>query len=214
MKVLIVHAHENPDSFSSALLKTAQATLIEKNYEVNVSNLYTQKFNPIAGKHDFTKVSEAKHYKYALEQFHAHQNDLFINEIKIEKDKLVEADVLIFNFPLWWFGLPAILKGWVDRVLSYGFAYGGDYGIYEKGRFQGKKALMSITTGSPSAFYTKEGVHGRTLDDILRNTQEGILGLVGYEMLPPFIAYAVSRSTDEVRKSYLENYKNYLNEYF
>lgn len=211
MNVLIVHAHENASSFSSALAELAKNYFEDKGDHVDVSNLYQKQFNPIAGKHDFVKLSNASHYKYASEQIHAHTHDLFSAPLKEEMQLLDKADLLIFNFPLWWFGMPAILKGWVDKVLAYGFAYGGEYGMGPNGRFKGRKALLTITTGSPESFYQPKGVHTRILDeDILRNIKQGILHLVGYEVLESFIAYEVSRIGQADRMEILENYKAYL----
>lgn len=210
MKILIVHAHENPNSFCSALAETAKVFFSEKGHEVLISDLYQIGFNPVGGKHDFSKLSSADYYKYPMEQYHAHKNEVFVPELKAEMDKLLQADLLIFNFPLWWFGMPAILKGWVDRVLAYGFAYGGDYRMGENGRFKNCKSLMCITTGSPEHFYKPGGVNKRSLSEILRNIQEGILTLVGYKTMEPFIAYSVSRISREDRVQILENYKAYL----
>lgn len=214
MTVLIVHAHENPKSFCSALGKTAKEVLIGQGHNVILSNLYAKGFNPVGGKHDFTKLSEADYYKYASEQMHAHENDHFTPEIWEEMKLLAEADVLIFNFPLWWFGMPAILKGWVDRVLAYGFAYGGEYGFFDTGRFKGKKAFLCVTTGSPADFYTAEGAHGRTLGDILKNIRQGILELVGFEVLPEFGAYGVSRINEKARVQIISDYQVYLEQHF
>ena len=50
--------------------------------------------------------------------------DVLTDDAKTEIEKLLWADTLILQFPLWWFSMPAILKGWVDRVFAYGFAYG------------------------------------------------------------------------------------------
>lgn len=210
MNVLIVHAHENPDSFCSALAKTAKMHYEAKGHQVVISDLYQKRFNPVGSKSDFFQLSESAYYKYAAEQINAHQNNLFVKDLKEEMDLILSADVLIFNFPFWWFGLPAILKGWVDRVLAYGFAYGGEYGMGPNGRFKGRKAFLTFTTGSPASFYTVEGAHRRTIDDILRNIQEGVLGLVGYEVQQPFIAYGVSRISDTERATIIKNYKNYL----
>lgn len=212
MNVLIIHAHENPESFSSALAKTARNYFSERGHSVAISDLYEKGFNPVAGKHDFNKPADTDHYKYALEQFHANSSDSFADDVKEEMKVLVDADVLILNFPLWWFDMPAILKGWVDRIFAYGFAYGGVYGLYSDGRFKGKKAFLSITTGSPASFYTADGEHGRSLENILRNISEGVLGLVGYDVLPPFIGYCVSRIPEEKRKEILDKYHIYLKE--
>lgn len=210
MNVLIIHAHENADSFCSTLADLTVRTLTVKGHKVTISDLYKKEFNPVASKKDFTKLSSANYYKYAMEQMHASQIELYNAQIKEEMDLVEAADVLIFNFPLWWFGLPAILKGWVDKVLAYGFAYGGDYGLYEEGKFKEKKAFLCLTTGSPEEFYTEAGRHGRSLQNILRNIEEGILGLVGYQVLPAFIAYAVSRISDADRSKIMDEYQAFL----
>jgi len=210
MNILIIHAHENADSFCSALANTAVSTFEKEGHTVTISDLYKKNFNPIGGKHDFKKTSDASYYKYASEQIHAQQNNLFSDELKEEMKLLSEADVLIFNFPLWWFGMPAILKGWVDRVLAYGYAYGGDYGFYKEGRFKNKKALLSITTGSPADFYSEKGAHGRTITDILKNIHQGIFSLIGFDVLPDFVAYGASRISDDDRKNILKEYESYI----
>ncbi len=210
MNVLIVHAHENPDSFCSALCQTAQTTLQSEGHQVTLSDLYVDLFNPVGGKHDFTSQSDAEHYKYASEQIHASKQDGFTEELRKEMDKLIAADVLNFNFPLWWFGFPAIMKGWVDRVMAYGVAYGGDYGFREQGRFAGKRAFVTITTGSPAKAYQADGANKRSMDEILRNAHEGIFGLVGYEVLDPFIAYGVSWIDAEARQEILGKYEAYI----
>jgi len=213
MNVLIVHAHENPASFCSALANTAKKHLMAQEHSVVITDLYKKQFNPVGGKHDFTQLSNAPYYKYALEQMHANKNGSFVPQLLEERNQLEVADVLIFNFPLWWFGLPAILKGWVDRVLSYGFAYGGEYGVYKQARFQGKQAFLCLTTGSPVSFYTEEGIHGRSLEAILKNIHQGILEIVGYEVLPPFVGYGVSRITDDERATILKQYHQHLEAY-
>jgi len=213
MNILIVHAHENPHSFCAALANLAKSTFEIKGHTVNVSDLYLKGFNPVGGQHDFKTLSGAAHYKYAAEQINAQNKQLFSADLQVEMDLVAAADILIFNFPMWWFDMPAILKGWVDRVLAYGFAYGGEYGMGPNGRFKGKKAFLTITTGSLANFYTLEGVHRRTMDDILRNINEGILGLVGYQVQSPFIAYGVSRISNQERADILKNYQDYLKEY-
>ena len=82
------------------------------------------------------------------------------------------------------------------------------------GRFKGKKAFLCVTTGSPAEFYSKDGVHGRTVDEILKNIKQGILALVGYEVLPSFAAFGVSRITQEAREQILADYETYLGQAF
>ena len=214
MKALIVHAHENKDSFCSALCSQTQSSFSQLGIDVIVSDLYQQNFNPVAGMHDFISVSDANYYKYAMEQLHASKNQSFSDELQNEMQKLLSADILNFNFPLWWFDFPAILKGWVDRVLAYGVAYGGEYGFGPTGRFKGKKAFLTVTTGSPASNYTPEGSNKRPLSEIFRNINEGIFELIGFEVVEPFVAYAVSRVGQEEREKMLEDYKAFLLAHF
>jgi len=210
MKLLIIHAHENSDSFCSSLVHQTKSKFESKGHQVELSDLYAQKFNPVGGKHDFTHDTSEGYYKYAFQQLTAVKGNSFSDELKIEMDKLVEADVLNFNFPLWWFGVPAILKGWIDRVLAYGFAYGGNYGMGETGRFKGKKAFITLTTGSPEEVYKSSGRNKRTINTILTNIHEGVFELVGYEVLEPFVGYSVSRISEEERNAVIISYNQYL----
>lgn len=207
MNILIVHAHENPDSFCSALCHKAEETALGKGHTVTISDLYQQGFNPIGGKHDFTNLSNAPYYKYAAEQLHASINHSFSSELQTEMKKLIDADLLIFNFPLWWYDMPAILKGWVDRVMAYGVAYGGDYGWGPNGRFKGKRALATLTTGTPTSQYQKP------IDQILDNINSGIFRLVGYEAIGPFVASAVSRISQDARSKILDDYEILLHQH-
>jgi len=210
MNVLIVHAHENPDSFCTSLCQQTKSNFEAKGHKVTISDLYTQGFNPVAGKHDFKHDTDQGYYKYAFQQLAAVKENTFSNDLKAEMDKLERADILCFNFPLWWFGVPAILKGWVDRVLAYGFAYGGEYGMGETGRFKGKKAFITVTTGSPKDAYHAEGRNKRTVNDILTNIHQGVFELIGFEALTPFVAYGVSRIPIEERKLIIKDYDIYL----
>lgn len=210
MNLLIIHAHENPDSFCSSLCQQTKSVFESKDHQVAISDLYDQGFNPVVGKHDFTHDTSEGYYKYAFQQFHAVKENSFADDLKTEMDKLLAADVLNFNFPLWWFGVPAILKGWIDRVLAYGFAYGGDYGMGKDGRFKGKKAFITVTTGSPADAYQATGRNKRTISNILTNIHEGVFELVGYEVIDPFVGYGVSRIPEDERKEIVTQYDTYL----
>ena len=201
MKTLIVHAHENPDSFCCAIASHAERILIGLGHEVVVSDLYKMNFDPVGSKRDFTSLSDAPYYKYPIEQWNASQNDLFNNELKQEIEKLDQADLLIFNFPLWWHSTPAILKGWVDRVMAYGVAYGAGC----ENKFKGRQAMVSITTGSP-----KKLNDDKDLARILENVTGGILQYVGFELIPSFISYGVSRISQEDREEILIDLKNHM----
>ena len=120
MRVFIVHAHPEPMSFSGAMTRTATAALADAGHEVVVSDLYAIGFNPVSGRHNFTTVSDPDYYRQQAEEAHAATHDGFAPELQREMDHLFWCDALVVQFPLWWFGLPAILKGWVDRVFASG----------------------------------------------------------------------------------------------
>ena len=208
MKALIVYAHEEPRSFNGALLKTAVDTLSEIGMSVTVSDLYAMGFNPVGGKHDFTTLHEPDYFKYAVEQTHATSAGTFVPELAAEHTKLLEADLLIFQFPLWWFGLPAILKGWVDRVLAAGLIYGAGK-WYSNGEFRNRRAMLCLTTGGPENMYTPRGLSG-DIDTILYPIQHGMLYFVGYGVLPPMVCWSATRVSPETRAEYLAQYRQRL----
>lgn len=142
MNILIVHSHENRSSYCSALKDTAVGFFKNRGDEVAVSDLYQMGFNPIASKADFIETSSEEYYKIQQEQLYAWKARRFVDEVRQEMEKFEKADIVNFNFPLWWFSLPAALKGWVDRVFAMGFAYGGGKGIYDEGAFKNKKAFL------------------------------------------------------------------------
>jgi NAD(P)H dehydrogenase (quinone) len=208
MNVLIVYAHEEPKSFNGAMKDTAVQVLREVGHCVEVSDLYAMKFNPVGGKQDFTTLADPNFFKYGIEQTKATEAKTFAAEVVAEQQKLFWADFLIFQFPLWWFSLPAILKGWVDRVFAAGLTYGGGR-WYSNGVFKGKRAMLSLTTGGLPSIYSPRGLNG-DIDALLFPIQHGMLYFVGFDVLPPFVAWAVARSTREQREEYLRNYAERL----
>jgi NAD(P)H dehydrogenase (quinone) len=208
MKALIVYAHEEPKSFNAALLKSTVDTLSGMGMTVTVSDLYAMNFDPVGGKRDFTTLHEPDYFKYAVEQTHATTAGTFVPELAAEHKKLLEADLLLFQFPLWWFGLPAILKGWVDRVFAAGLIYGGGK-WYSNGIFQGKRAMLCLTTGGPANMYSPRGLSG-DIDTILYPIQHGMLYFVGYGVLPPMVCWSAARVSDEKRAEYLAQYQQRL----
>jgi len=115
---------------------------------------------------------------------------------------------MIWQFPLWWFGLPAVLKGWVDRVFAMGRTYGGGR-IYETGVYRGKRAMLSLTTGGPEDAYQKGAFNG-DIAAILRPIHRGMLQFVGFDVLEPQIVYGPVRLTDEERQQRLADYASRL----
>jgi NAD(P)H dehydrogenase (quinone) len=208
MKVLIVHAHPEPKSFCSALKTTAAEVLSEQGHEVHVSDLYAMGFNPVASAADFGSRSDADYCVYALEQRHGVSTGTISQDIRSELDKLMQCDLLVLNFPLFWFSTPAILKGWLDRVLVSGAVYGG-MRFYDRGGLRGKRAIVSLTLGGQPHMFGADGVHG-PLEGMLRHLLQGTLGYTGLDVLPPFVAWHVPYITHEERLGYLKAWRERL----
>ncbi len=194
MRVFIVFAHPEPKSFNGALLGTAVDTLTAVGQEPVVSDLYAMGFDPVSGRHNFNSVRNADYFKQQLEELHANEVGGFAPVIEAELAKIEACELMIWQFPLWWFGLPAILKGWVDRVFAMGRTYGGGR-FYDTGVFRGKRALLSLTTGAPPAAYERNGFNG-DIGAILRPIQRGMLRFVGFEVLAPNIVFGPAHQSD------------------
>jgi len=205
MKVHLVYAHPEPTSFNGALRDLAVSTLSERGHTVVQSDLYAMDFDPVPRRSDFQHVAEAQRFHLWTEQGHAAEHGCFSPMLAEEMAKLSSADLLLLQFPWWWFGIPAILKGWIDKVFAYGYAYGMGR-MYEKGVFRGKRALVSLTTGGPPEVYSERGANG-PIGVYLKAILHGMLQFVGMDVLPPFVAYAVPFASDEVRAQYLDEFR-------
>jgi NAD(P)H dehydrogenase (quinone) len=208
MNVFLVHAHAEPKSFNGALFQTAQGTQRAAGHAVTSSDLYAMKFDPVSDRRNFTKLKNLKFFKQQIEEMHATEVGGFAPDVEAELRKMEGCDLMIWQFPLWWFGLPAILKGWADRVFAMGRTYGGER-FYENGVFKGKRALLSVTTGGPEAVYQKGGWNG-DIHAILRPIQRGILRFTGWDVLAPNIVYAPVRVSDEERHASLQTWASRL----
>jgi NAD(P)H dehydrogenase (quinone) len=208
MKIFIVFAHAEPQSFNGALFQTAVQVFQSTGHEVETSDLYAMGFDPISDRRNFTSIKDPDYFKQQIEEMHATQVAGFAPDIETELQKLERCDLMIWQFPLWWFGLPAVLKGWVDRVFAMGRIYGGEK-IYEGGVFAGKRAMLSLTTGGPAAAYRQGGFNG-DIDGILRPIQRGMLQFVGFHVLAPHIVYAPVRLSAEQRHQALTDYARRL----
>ncbi|MGH7462001.1 MAG: NAD(P)H-dependent oxidoreductase [Longimicrobiales bacterium] len=205
MNVLIVFAHPEPNSFSAALKNTAVQTLTELGHQVTVSDLYQMGWSPTLGEADFPQArADADYLDLSREQEHAFAHRTHSADVHTEQEKVKAADLVLFHFPVWWFSMPAMLKGWVDRVFSRGFAYSTGR-KYESGHFKGKRAMICLTTGTASTLYEPNGIDG-DLHHVLWPIHNGILGYTGFTVLPPFAAWMPARVTDEDRDAYLEAY--------
>lgn len=199
VKVHLVVAHPEQCSFNFALHHTAVNVLKKANIEYVVSDLYKQNFNPVAGKGDTTNFPTDELFQLAKAQRIALSSNAFDISIQKEQQKLLSCDLLLFQFPLWWWSFPGILKGWIDRVLSSGFAYGNNAIL------KPRKVMYSITTGGADSaeelMYYQNKIDGLYQD---------IFGFMGWETLPAFIAHGVQKKTDEERQQILTHYQAHL----
>ncbi|CDH73720.1 NAD(P)H quinone oxidoreductase [Pseudomonas aeruginosa MH38] len=205
MNVLIVHAHNEPQSFTRALCDQACETLAGQGHAVQVSDLYAMNWNPVASAADFAERVDPDYLVYALEQREGVKRQSLAADIQAELDKLLWADLLILNFPIYWFSVPAILKGWFDRVLVSGVCYGGKR-FYDQGGLAGKKALVSLTLGGRQHMFGEGAIHG-PLEDMLRPILRGTLAYVGMQVLEPFVAWHVPYISEEARGNFLRAYR-------
>jgi NAD(P)H dehydrogenase (quinone) len=146
MNVFVILAHHERKSFNGALFDTAVTTLKSAGHTVTTSDLHRMQFNPVSDRRNFVTVKDGAYLKQQMEEIHATETGGFAPDIEAELAKLEACDLMIWQFPLWWFSVPAILKGWVDRVFAMGRAYGGGR-VYDSGVFQGKRAMLSVTIG-------------------------------------------------------------------
>lgn len=206
MRIFIVHAHHEPKSFNGAMTEAATSALRAAGSEVVVSDLYAMGFNPVSDRRNFTSVMDPDYLKQQAEEAHAAAVDGFAADIAAEMDKLFWCDALILQFPLWWFGLPAILKGWVDRVFAAGGKIYGGGKWYDRGVFAGKRAMCSLTIGGPASMYGENGLNG-PIGDILFPINHSMLAFTGFTVVEPFLVHAPARLDDATRARRLEDYR-------
>lgn len=197
--VLIVHAHPEPKSLTSALKDIAVEKLSARGHTVKVSDLYAMGWKAVADEDDFTEPHNPDRLMYIAESRDAFAAGTQSPDIAAEQEKLLWADAVLLSFPLWWFGMPAILKGWFDRVFAYGFAYGvGVHGgerwgdRYGEGTLMGRRAMVIVPIGGRAPHYSDRGVNG-SLEDILWPIHHGVLFYPGMTVMPPFPVYQSDR---------------------
>ena len=218
MRIFIVHAHHEPKSFNGAMTARATQELDAAGHAVVVSDLYAMGFDPVSDRRNFTTVADADYLKQQREEKHASElsdmGDGFAADVLAEIEKLEACDLLIFQYPLWWFGMPAILKGWVDRVLAMGRLYGGGR-WYDNGALEGKRAMVAMTTGGPESMYVAlPGYEGLNppLETILTPVHHGVFWFTGMYVLEPFVAWSPAHLDDSERAALLDDYAAHLRE--
>jgi NAD(P)H dehydrogenase (quinone) len=200
-QALIVHAHPEARSFSTAQTATAAQALRDAGYRVDLVDLYAQPWSPVLDRDEFPPVDGL--FKPQAEQMRAVQDGTLDPVVRSHLDRLLAADLLVLSFPLWWFSLPAVLKGWVDRVFVMGGLFGGTYGLFDEAALAGRRAVLLLTTGGSSESFQPGGALG-SLDDFLFHIHRGMLEFVGYQVIDPVVTYGPARMTEQERAAALE----------
>jgi NAD(P)H dehydrogenase (quinone) len=199
--VLVVHAHPDRKSLTHQLATTAKHWIAEAGNRVLETDLYAERWKAVFDADDFPARADPERLSFVGESGHAFASGTQTADVAAEQAKLVAADAVIFQFPLWWFGFPAVLKGWVDRVFAYGFAYGyrgaGNTYRYGEGALAGKRAMLSVTVGGPAEDYGPRGING-PLEHLLFPITHGTLFFPGMDVLPTFAVYGAG-NLDEHR---------------
>jgi NAD(P)H dehydrogenase (quinone) len=165
VKYLIIYTHPNEKSLNNHLLKNVIESLQVEQQEIKIRDLYKIRFNPVLSLADMEGQRKGK-VETVVQQ---------------EQDYISWADHLVFIYPIWWTGMPAIMKGYIDRVFSYGFAYRYDQGV-QKGLLTGKKATIINTHGKSKDEYQSIG-----MDKALSLTSDkGIFTYCGLEIKQHF----------------------------
>jgi NAD(P)H dehydrogenase (quinone) len=176
MKNLIIYAHPNPASLNHFFKQTVLESLEKYGQEVVVRDLNAIHFNPVL----------------SLEDMQGQRMGKIADDVKTEQDFITWADQIIFIYPIWWTGMPSIMKGYIDRVCSYGFAYRYDQGV-QKGLLTGKSAIIINSHGKSNAEYEAIG-----MDKALVLTSDiGIFNYCGLEIKQHFYFDKADRASAE-----------------
>ncbi|WP_316634429.1 NAD(P)H-dependent oxidoreductase [uncultured Flavobacterium sp.] len=176
MRNLIIYAHPNSASLNHFFKQTVVESLENSGEEVIVRDLNQINFNPVL----------------SLEDMQGQRMGQVADDIKTEQGFIAWADQIIFIYPIWWTGMPAIMKGFIDRVFSYGFAYRYDQGV-QKGLLTGKKAIIINSHGKSNAEYETIG-----MDKALALTSDtGIFNYCGLEVQKHFYFDKADRASAE-----------------
>jgi NAD(P)H dehydrogenase (quinone) len=133
MRALVVHAHPSEESFSAALLAAATGALREAGHDVATIDLYAERFDAVM----------------SADERRAYHSDRPVLDAAVGRhaELLRWADMLVFVYPTWWMGLPAILKGWLERVLVPGVAFHFDEHTHRVvGDLRHIRRIVGITT--------------------------------------------------------------------
>ena len=161
MKAHIVLAHPEQESFNGHLSDITRKSLKSAGFHTTLSDLYRMDFDPREGAHHFESRKNPDVFHAQTEQRHSADIGTLPSVIDAEVQRLLNCDLLVVHVPLWWFGMPAILKGWMDRVFVYGQVYRSTR-RYDAGMCAGKKVIACVTAGASADSCAHNGREGDT----------------------------------------------------
>src|SRR5574344_2048864 len=153
----------------------------------------------VAGHTDLNNDSVAN--KTIIEEFHRLMPDAELDilcelypdyciDIKAEQQKLVNADVIVLQFPVFWYSQPSLMHKWMEDTFRHGFSHGSSGKA-----LQGKTLIASFTTGAPAEAYASNGPMGYTIEEMIMPAIDGTARLTGMQLLPPVYTFGVSYSS-------------------
>lgn len=188
MHVLIVLAHPDRRSFNGQMADAAMAVLRAQGHTVELSDLYGQDFDAREGAWHYDCRCGEEAFDVQAAQRSASEAGRLPADVKRELERVERADLIILQYPMWWFAAPAMLKGWIDRVLVYGRTYTSRM-RYDRGHLKGKRAMVSVTLGGAESTFAHNGRNGDI--ELLLWPVQMSLHYVGFTVLPPFTAFDV-----------------------
>ncbi|MEN2513333.1 NAD(P)H-dependent oxidoreductase [Gordonia polyisoprenivorans] len=190
--VLWLSAHPSSGSLNAALRRSGVERLHQLGNHVIESDLYSMGWDPVVRARDGGRAEQVPtdQFRVSRDTRRAFLSDTQPIEVQVEQQKVCDADALIIQFPLWWYGVPAILKGWFDRVFISGFAFGinpetGRKMRFEQGPFVGKRAFVVTTLGDRESAIGPRGKSGE-LTQMLFGLLHGTLAYTGMSVLTPW----------------------------
>lgn len=186
MNVLLVYAHPNPESFNAALARAIQDEVISNGGQIKVKDLYTMKFDPVMSMADFQGIYSGNPPA----------------DVKQEQADVEWADLVIMLAPVWWYSVPAMIKGYIDRVFTAGFAYKAtSTGLL--GLLKGKKGLFITTSGA-----SRQDAEMGGMLTVLKKSLVGVFAFSGFEEKQHFNFFSVPTASDEERRQMLIEARN------
>jgi NAD(P)H dehydrogenase (quinone) len=185
MRIYIILAYPNKEGLCYAAFESVKKGLEAAGHEIKTTDLYAENFNPVL------VFNEQKHRR----------NLQYDPEMQAYRDMIVWAEHLVFVFPIWWSGMPAILKGFIDRVFAKGFAYEYKGGISNmNGLLKNKTAWLINTQDAPVIVrFVPFLVH-----DYGMVLKKQVLLACGFRQVRRFPIFSVRSSTQEQRRKWLQ----------